>query len=151
MASILLPTTIWIQPYAYYCSLTCQFRTKTCLSHFTVTIRLPFSNRSLQDNHMATHGWFNATIFPLPVVSWVIFFFFASQYRATTTQSSAVNFFFDGKSVMSMFCNVIMLLLLYVYVCVTRTGWKTRPKPKTVILSIKKSNQIKSNSSKVTE
>ena len=49
----------------------------------------------------------------------------------------------DGKSVMSMFCNVIMLLLLYVHVCVTRTGWKTRPWPKTVILSIKKSNQIK--------
>ena len=54
-------------------------------------------------------------------------------------------FFFDGKSVMSMFCNVMMLLLLYVHVCVTRTGWKTRPQPKTVILSIKKSNQIKSN------
>ena len=53
-------------------------------------------------------------------------------------------FFFYGKSVMSMFCNVIMLLLLYVHVCVTRTGWKTRPRPKTVILSIKKSNQIKS-------
>ena len=51
---------------------------------------------------------------------------------------------FDGKSVMSMFCNVMMLLLLYVHVCVTRTGWKTRPWPKTVILSIKKSNQIKS-------
>ena len=46
---------------------------------------------------------------------------------------------------MSMLCNVIMLLLLYVHVCVTRTGWKTRPRPKTVILSIKKSNQIKSN------
>ena len=44
-----------------------------------------------------------------------------------------------------MLCNVIMLLLLYVHVCVTRTGWKTRPRPKTVILSIKKSNQIKSN------
>ena len=29
--------------------------------------------------------------------------------------------FFYGKSVMSMFCNV-MLLLLYVHVCVTRTG-----------------------------
>ena len=54
-------------------------------------------------------------------------------------------FFFDGKSVMSMFCNVIMLLLLSVHVCVTRTGWKTRPRPKTVILLIKKSNQIKSN------
>ena len=40
---------------------------------------------------------------------------------------------------MSMFCNVIMLLLLYVHVCVTRTGWKARPWPKTVILSIKKS------------
>ena len=51
----------------------------------------------------------------------------------------------DGKSVMSMFCNVMMLLLLYVHVCVTRTGWKTRPRPKTVILSINKSNQIKSN------
>ena len=48
-------------------------------------------------------------------------------------------FFFDGKSVMSMFCNVMMLLLLYVHVCVTRTGWKTRPRPKTVILSINKS------------
>ena len=47
-------------------------------------------------------------------------------------------FFFDGKSVMSMFCNV-MLLLLYVHVCVTRTGWKTRPRPKTVILLIKQS------------
>ena len=44
---------------------------------------------------------------------------------------------------MSIFCNVIMLLLSYVHVCVTRTGWKTRPRPKTVILSIKKSNQIK--------
>ena len=51
---------------------------------------------------------------------------------------------FDGKSVMSMFCNVIMLILLYLHVCVTRTGWKIRPRPKTVILSIKKSNQIKS-------
>ena len=30
--------------------------------------------------------------------------------------------FFDGKSVVSMFCNVMMLLLLYVHVCVTRTG-----------------------------
>ena len=48
--------------------------------------------------------------------------------------------FFYGKSVMSMFCNVMMLLLSYVHVCITRTGWKT----KTVILSIKKSNQIKS-------
>ena len=38
-----------------------------------------------------------------------------------------------------------MYLLLYVHVCVTRTGWKTRPRPKTVILPIKKSNQIKSN------
>ena len=35
-----------------------------------------------------------------------------------------------------------MYLLLYVHVCVTRTGWKTRPRPKTVILPIKKSNQI---------
>ena len=43
---------------------------------------------------------------------------------------------------MSMFCNVMMLLLLYVHVCVTRTGWKTRPRPKTVIFSINKSNQI---------
>ena len=44
---------------------------------------------------------------------------------------------------MSMFCNV-MLLLLYVHVCVTRTGWKTRPRPKTVILLIKQSiNQSK--------
>ena len=32
-----------------------------------------------------------------------------------------------------------MLLLLYVHVCVTRTGWKTRPRPKTVILLIKQS------------
>ena len=41
-------------------------------------------------------------------------------------------------------CNVsVMLLLLYVHVCVTRSGWKTRPRPKTVILSITKSNQIK--------
>ena len=38
-----------------------------------------------------------------------------------------------------------MFSLLYVHVCVTRTGWKTRPRPKTVILPIKKSNQIKSN------
>ena len=39
-------------------------------------------------------------------------------------------------------CNVsVMFLLLYVHVCVTRTGWKTRPWPKTVILPIKKSNQ----------
>ena len=45
----------------------------------------------------------------------------------------------DGKSVMSTFCNVMMLLLLYAHVCVTRTGWKTRPRPKTVILSINKS------------
>ena len=52
----------------------------------------------------------------------VIFFFF---------------FFLDGKSAMSIFCNVMMLLLLYVHTCVTRTGWKTRPRPKTVILSIK--------------
>ena len=50
-------------------------------------------------------------------------------------------FFLDGKPVVSMFCNVIMLLLLYVHVCVTRTGWETRPRPKTVIFSIKKSNQ----------
>ena len=48
-------------------------------------------------------------------------------------------FFLDGKSVMSMFCNVMMLLLLCVHVCVTRTGWKTRPQPKTIILSIKQS------------
>ena len=48
-------------------------------------------------------------------------------------------FLLDGKSVMSMFCNVMMLLLLYVHVCVMRTGWKTRPRPKTVILSINKS------------
>ena len=34
-----------------------------------------------------------------------------------------------------------MYLLSYVHVCVTRTGWKTRPRPKTVILPIKKSNQ----------
>ena len=45
---------------------------------------------------------------------------------------------FDGKSVMPMFCNA-MLLLLYVHACVTRTGWKTRPRPKTVILLIKQS------------
>ena len=32
-----------------------------------------------------------------------------------------------------------MYLLLYVHVCVKRTGWKTRPRPKTVILPIKKS------------
>ena len=31
---------------------------------------------------------------------------------------------------MSMFCNVMMSLLLYAHVCVTRTGWKTRPRPK---------------------
>ena len=37
--------------------------------------------------------------------------------------------FFYGESVMSMFCNV-MLLILYVHVCVTRTGWKTRPRLK---------------------
>ena len=43
---------------------------------------------------------------------------------------------------MSMFCNVIMLLLLYVHVCVTRTGWKTRPRPKTVILSNKSIKSI---------
>ena len=35
-----------------------------------------------------------------------------------------------------------MYLLLYVHVCVTRTGWKTRPRPKTVILPIKKSNLL---------
>ena len=51
-------------------------------------------------------------------------------------------FFFVGKFVMSIFCNVIMLLLLYVHVCVMRTAWKTRPRPKTIILPIKKSNQI---------
>ena len=39
---------------------------------------------------------------------------------------------------MPMFCNA-MLLLLYVHVCVTRTGWKTRPRSKTVILLIKQS------------
>ena len=39
---------------------------------------------------------------------------------------------------MPMLCNA-MLLLLYVHVCVTRTGWKTRPRPKTVILLIKQS------------
>ena len=53
--------------------------------------------------------------------------------------------YFYVKSAMSMFCNVITLLLLYVHVYVTRTDWKTRPRPKTIILSIKKSNQIKSN------
>ena len=48
-------------------------------------------------------------------------------------------FFFFGWKI----CNVsVMFLLLYVHVCVTRTGWKTRPRPKTVILAIKKSNQI---------
>ena len=37
-------------------------------------------------------------------------------------------------------CNVSdMFLLLYVHVCVTRIGWKTRPRPKTVIVPIKKS------------
>ena len=46
--------------------------------------------------------------------------------------------FFYGKSVLPMFCNA-MLLLLYVHVCVTRTGWKTRPRPKTVILLINQS------------
>ena len=51
-------------------------------------------------------------------------------------------FFFFGWKI----CNVsIMFLLLYVHVRVTRTGWKTRPWPKTAILPIKKSNQIKSN------
>ena len=65
------------------------------------------------------------------------------------------NFFFlDGKSVMSMFCNVMMLLLLYVHICVTRTGWKTRPWPITVILSIKRSinqsiNQSPRNSANI--
>ena len=44
-------------------------------------------------------------------------------------------FFFFGWKI----CNVsVMFLLLYVHVCVTRTGWKTRPRPKTVILPIKK-------------
>ena len=57
-------------------------------------------------------------------------------------RGSVFNFFFDGKSVMSMFCNAMMLLLLHVHICVTRTSWKTRPWPKTVILSINKSNQI---------
>ena len=39
-------------------------------------------------------------------------------------------------------CNVsVMFLLLYVHVCVTRTCWKTRPRPKTVILPIKKSKK----------
>ena len=32
-----------------------------------------------------------------------------------------------------------MFLLFYVHVCVTRTGWKTRPRPETVILPIEKS------------
>ena len=46
---------------------------------------------------------------------------------------------FDGKSVLSiMFCNVIMVSLLYLHVCVqgrlARTGWKIRPWLKTVIL-----------------
>ena len=40
-----------------------------------------------------------------------------------------------------------MLLLLYVHVCVTRTGWKTRPRPKTVILLIKQSNNQSINQS----
>ena len=44
-----------------------------------------------------------------------------------------------------MFCNVIMVLLLHVHVCVygklARTGWKFRPPPKTVILEIKNINQ----------
>ena len=44
-----------------------------------------------------------------------------------------------------------MYLLSYVHVCVTRTGWKTRPRPKTVILPIKKSNQIKSLSLSLSE
>ena len=52
-------------------------------------------------------------------------------------------FFFGGGW---KICNVsIMFLLSYVHACVTRTGWKTRRRPKTVILPIKKSIQIKSN------
>ena len=41
-------------------------------------------------------------------------------------------------------CNVsvMLFLLLYVHGCVTRTCWKTRPRPKTVILPIMKSNQL---------
>ena len=73
------------------------------------------------------------------------FFFFFFFFRAgwgvgwgLVCSKKIFFFFFDGKSVMSMFCNV-MLLLLYVHVCVTRTGWKTRPRPETVILLIKQS------------
>ena len=46
---------------------------------------------------------------------------------------------------MSMFCNGIRLLLLYVHVCVTRTGWKTRPGHNTVILSLKKERRKEIN------
>ena len=54
-------------------------------------------------------------------------------------------FFFFGWKIYNV---SVMFLLLYVYVCVTRTGWKTRPRPKTVILPIKKSiNQSSSSSS----
>ena len=84
----------------------------------------------------------------LLLVSWILlllFFFFFFFLRAgwgvgwgLVCSLIFFFFFFDGKSVMPMFCNV-MLLLLYVHVCVTRTGWKTRPRPKTVILLIKQS------------
>ena len=48
-------------------------------------------------------------------------------------------FFFEGGGGWKI-CNVsVMFLLLCVHVCVTRTGWKTKPQPKTVILPIKKS------------
>ena len=81
--------------------------------------------------------WLLLLLLLLLVLGLLVVFFFLGGGRGVGMFFLQKNF--DGKSVMSMFCNVIMLLLLYVHVCVTRTGWKTRPWPKTVILSIKKS------------
>ena len=82
------------------------------------------------------------------LVSWILlllfFFFFFRGWGGGVVVRMFFNIFcfvfvfvLDGKSVMSVFCSV--MLLLYVHVCVTRTGWKTRPRPKTVILLIKQS------------
>ena len=66
----------------------------------------------------------------------------ACRQELDLRDQQTVDFNFNSFLTLSVSVSVslsLVLLLLYVHVCVTRTGWKTRPRPKTVILSINQS------------
>ena len=117
------------------CTSQTTLRQSHCISSLPplcVALHKPLSASLIISHHYLLYE-LHLTNHSPPVSSYLI----TTSFVRCTSQTISASLIISH--VMSMFCNVMMLLLLYAHICVTRTGWKTRPRPKTVILSINKS------------